>query len=211
MNHKMKKAGKWVGVFVIAAILVAGGFRIASKEESAKSSVMSEETYRLAEGEAAIEDAAVDTAEIEADGVGRESGSVYRGENPEQKMIVTWDISIETEQYQTLMEQIVKSVEERQGYIESEAEKAMGDDCFSLNGKQYIRADENVLAARHIQEEQVENLSDKNLGDRIGIIEEAADESLIGCEVYSLADVLEQEDMYIVVKGEEYLLYVLWQ
>ena len=92
-----------------------------------------------------------------------------------------------------------------------EAEKAVGDDSFSLNGKQYIRADGDLLAARHIQEEQVENLSDKNLGDRIGIIEEAADESLIGCEVYSLADVLEQEDMYIVVKGEEYLLYVLWQ
>ena len=42
----MKEAGKWVGVFVIAAILAAGGFRIASKEESAKLSAMSEETYR---------------------------------------------------------------------------------------------------------------------------------------------------------------------
>lgn len=123
MSNRMKNVWKRVGVFVIAAILVAGGMRMAAKEESAKSSAMSEETYRMAEGEGAMEDATVDTAELEADGVGKDSGTVLHEDNLEQKMIVTWDISIETEQYQTLMELIVKSVKERQGYIESESEQ----------------------------------------------------------------------------------------
>ena len=136
-NMKRKGFGKWTG---LTAILLAGGLLLAGctgqDQESADTgytengAVTGEaaydsgyDTYDVEDGydmevdSAAVESAADTTAAGADTAASTEDISSY-----EQKMITTWNLSMETEKYDEAMQQLQKSLEKAGGYIESQSE-----------------------------------------------------------------------------------------